>query len=253
LAAFHDRQQRNALGIVIARKRNMIKGIFIALSGAVLKENQIELISQNLANSNSLAYKKVKMSFKDYLSNTESEQSGKIMTDLAAKTTNYSNGQITPTGNPLDIALEGDGFIALENNQFTRRGDLKRDLEGYLSTKNGIRVLGQRGPIQIPQGKVEIGLNGEVVVEKASLDTIKLVDFSDKQSLTRVGEDLYLTNQEGVPAKAVIRQGYLEGSNVDVFSEMIQIISTMREFGALQKVIQSFDESTSKMTDIARI
>jgi flagellar basal-body rod protein FlgF len=231
----------------------MIKGIYIALSGAVLKENQIELISQNLANSNSLAYKKVKMSFKDYLSNPESEQSGKIMTDLSALTTDFSTGQITATGNPLDIALEGDGFIALENNQFTRRGDLKRDLEGYLSTKNGIKVLGERGPIQVPQGKVEIGLNGEVMVDKAGLDTIKMVDFSDKKSLTKVAEDLYKTDQKVIPAKAVIRQSFLEGSNVDIFNEMIQIISTMREFGALQKVIQSFDETTSRMTDIARI
>jgi flagellar basal-body rod protein FlgF len=231
----------------------MIKGIFIALSGALLKENQIEQISQNLANSNSLAYKKVNLSFKDYLSNSESEQSGTIMTDLSAKTTDHSYGQITPTGHQLDVALEGEGFIALENNQFTRRGDLKRDLGGYLSTKSGIRVLGQRGPIQIPQGKVEIGLNGEIAVDKASIDTIKLVDFSDKKSLSRSAEDLYMTDQAGVPAKAVLRQGHLEGSNVDVFHEMIQIIATMREFGALQKAIQSFDESTSKMTDVARI
>ncbi|MBA4392067.1 MAG: hypothetical protein C0407_00780 [Desulfobacca sp.] len=231
----------------------MSKGIFIALSGAVLKENQLEQITQNLANSNSLAYKKIKMSFKDYLSNPESERSGKIMTELAAKTIDFSNGQLTLTGNPYDIALEGNGFIALDNNQFTRRGDLRRDLEGYLATKNGTRVLGQSGPIQIPQGKIEVGLKGEVVVGGAKIDTIKMVDFPDLKSLTRVGEDTYKTDQSGTPAPAVVRQGYLEGSNVDIFTEMIQIVSTMREFGALQKVIQSFDETISKMTDIARI
>jgi flagellar basal-body rod protein FlgG len=231
----------------------MSKGIFIALSGAVLKENQLELISQNLANSSSLAFKKTRMAFKDYLSNPESEQSGKIMTDLAGVATDFTGGQVQVTSNPFDIALEGNGFIALENNQYTRRGDLKKDLEGYLCTKNGSRVLGQNGPILIPPGRMEIGQNGEVVVEKNALDTIKIVDFEDKKSLTRVSGDIYTTAQTGIPAKAAVRQNCLEGSNVDVFGEMVQIVSAMREYQALQKVIQSFDEQTSKMTEVARI
>lgn len=231
----------------------MHKGIFIALSGALLNEKQMEVITQNLANSNSLAYKKIKMAFKDYLINTESDQSEKIMAEMAATPTDFSNGGLNQTGNPMDLALEGNGFVALENNQFTRRGDLKRNLEGYLTTQNGIKVLGTKGPIQIPEGKLEVGLNGEVTVNKMSFGTIKLLDFSDKSLLTRLGEDRFQTDQSGIPANTLIKQGYLEGSNVNIITEMTQMISTLREFQAFQKIIQSFDETTSKMNDIARI
>jgi len=231
----------------------MHKGIFIALSGAILKENQLEIISQNLANSNSLAYKKLKISFKDYLSNPENGQEGKIMSELGAISTDFSTGGMNKTGNPFDLALDGNGFIALDNNQFTRRGDLKRSAEGYLSTQKGIKVLGQKGPIQIPQGKLEIGPNGEVIVDQTTIDTIKVVDFSDKNSLTRVGEDLFQTTQAGTQAKAIVKQGHLEGSNVDIFREMTQIITTLREFQAFQKVIQGFDDTASKMSEVARI
>lgn len=230
----------------------MHKGIFIALSGAILKEHQMELVSQNLANGNSLAYKKVKVAFKDYLSNPQSEQDGKIMSALAALETDFSNGSLNKTGNPLDLALEGTGFIALENRQFTRRGDFKRNTEGYLATQKGVRVLGLKGPVQIPEGKLEIGPNGEVTVNQMQFGAIKLMDFSDKSSLVRVGDDLFQTDQTGIPSKAVIKQGFLEGSNVDIIKEMTQIISTLREFQAYQKVIQSFDDATSKMNEIAR-
>jgi flagellar basal-body rod protein FlgF len=232
----------------------MSKAIFIALSGAVLKEKQMEIISQNLANSNSSAYKKMRVAFKDYLTSPESEQEGKIMSELSSVSTDFSTGSFHQTGNPLDIALEGKGFFALEGNFFTRRGDFKRNSEGYLTTQSGIPVLGSRGvPIDIPQGKLEIGPGGEVIVNQTPVDTLKLVDFANKDSLTRLGEDLFQSNDPGSSAKAVFKQGHLEGSNVEVVKEMTQIIMTLREFQAFQKIIQGFDDIQTKMIDVARI
>ena len=231
----------------------MNQGIFIALSGAILKESQVELTAQNLSNSSSMAYKKTNISFKDYLSNAESVQNGTAMTEVARLTVDFTNGEITPTGNPFDIALEGSGFIALDNKQYTRRGDLRKDMEGYLTTKGGIRVLGQNGPIEVPPGKMEIGLKGEVVVDNKPVDTIKLVDFADKKSLTPPSNYIYKTDQAENPAKVVVRQNCMESSNIDIFQEMVKIVSSMREFQALQKAIQSFDELTLKMTEVARI
>ena len=232
----------------------MSKAIFIALSGAILKEKQMELISQNLANSNSSAYKKMRVTFKDYLISPESEQEGRIMSELASVTTDFSTGGIQKTGNSLDVALEGNGFFALQDNRFTRRGDFKRNSEGYLTTQTGIPVLGIRGtPIYIPQGKLEIGPGGEVSVNQTQLDTLKVVDFTNKDSLTRLGQDMFQTDDPGSPAKTLIKQGHLEGSNVEVVNEMTQIIITLREFQAFQKVIQGFDEVDSKMIEVARI
>ena len=79
------------------------------------------------------------------------------------------------------------------------------------------------------------------------------MDFAKKDSLTRLGEDLFQTDAPGSPAKTLVKQGHLEGSNVEVVKEMTQIIMTLREFQAFQKVIQGFDDADSKMIDVARI
>jgi flagellar basal-body rod protein FlgF len=232
----------------------MSKAIFIALSGAVLKEKQMELIAQNLANCNSSAFKKMRATFKDYLSSPESEQEGSIMSELASVKTDFSAGSLHQTGNPLDVALEGNGFFTLENNRYTRRGDFKRNSQGYLTTQTGIPVLGTEGsPIYLPQGKLEIGLGGEVSVNQAPIDTLKVVEFSNKDSLIRLGENLFQTDDPGSPANPLFKQGHLEGSNVEVVKEMTQIIMTLREFQAFQKIIQSLDDTSAKMIDVARI
>jgi flagellar basal-body rod protein FlgG len=231
----------------------MSKAIFIALSGAILKEKQMELISQNLANSNSSAYKKLKISFKDYLVGPESDREGKVMSDISIISSDFANGGIQRTGNSLDLALEGSGFIALENNRYTRRGDLKRNNDGYLTTQTGLQVLGSGGPIYLPEGKVEIGPKGEVSVNQTPVDQIKILDFPEKEALVRLGEDLFETDQPGIPAAAEVRQGHLEGSNVEVVKEMTNIIMTLREFQAFQKIIQGFDEASSKLNEVARL
>jgi len=232
----------------------MSNPIYIALSGAVLKEKQMEIISQNLANSNSSAYKKMQAIFKDYLTSQENEQEGTIMSEISSVNTDFSNGGIHQTGNTLDIALEGDGFFALGNNRFTRRGDFKISNDGDLTTQSGISVLGSNGtPVHLPPGKLEIGPGGELTVNHAQVDTLKIVDFAKKDSLTRLGEDLFQTDAPGTPAKALVKQGHLESSNVEVVKEMTQIIMTLREFEAYQKVIQQFDEIQTKMIDVAQI
>lgn len=231
----------------------MNKGIYIALSGAVLKEKQMEVISQNLANSSASAYKKLKISFKDHLLGPENDPEGRIMTDLAVIRTDFSEGGMRSTGNPLDIALEGSGFIALENNRYTRRGDLKRTADGFLTTQSGLAVLGQSGPIRLPEGRVEISPRGEVTVNQIPVDTLKLVDFKDKSELVRLGEDLFQAQGVGIPSRALVKQGHLEGSNVEVIKEMTHIIMTLREFQAFQKIIQGFDEASSKMNEVAKI
>jgi flagellar basal-body rod protein FlgF len=231
----------------------MEKGMYIALNGALLNDSQMEMITQNLSNGNSSAYKKMKMAFKDYLISPETAQEGKIMAEIAAVPTDFSTGRLTQTGNVLDIALEGEGFFVLENNQYTRRGDLKRDNEGYLTTQNGFKVLGPKGAIKVPEGKLEVGPIGEITVNGLEFGKIRLVDFQDKKALVRLGEDRFQTDQQGAPSKAQVKQGYLEGSNVNVFQEMVQMISVLREFQAFQKIIRSFDEMTSKMNEIARL
>jgi len=243
----------------------MYKGIYIALSGATLKQAQMDIISQNLANVNTIGYKRDKISFQEYLvsqmnGRTENPD-GRTMSYFGTVTTDQAPGNVVHTGNDFDIAIEGEGFLCLENGEYTRRGDLHLDSDGYIVNQRGIRVLGTGGPIQITdEGKVSINSEGEVSVktaetELAVVDTIKVVIFSDASKLSKSGEDAFKAGEEeGQATTAAVKQGYLEKSNVDAVKEMVQMITALREFETYQKAIHAFDESIALvLNEMAKI
>jgi flagellar basal-body rod protein FlgF len=230
----------------------MYKGIYIALSGAVLKQTQMEVISQNLANADTIGYKRDEVSFKDYLIPQDVisyEPDGRDMSDISSFTTDLSSSTHIKTGNPLDIAIEGTGFVALEGNRYTRKGDLKKDSQQYLTTQSGIKVMGEKGPIKLPEGLIQISESGDVSVNGAKVDSIKIVDFKQTKDLTKAGGDMFFSKAKPSAAKAVVEQGYLERSNVGVVKEMIKMIEMVREFEMFQKAIQCFDEAQGKATN----
>lgn len=229
----------------------MYRGIYIALSGAMLKETQLETITRNLSNSNTIGYKREGLSFRDFI---VSEERGRIMASASSINIDFSEGQLIRTGNTLDIAIKGDGFISLAGNRYTRKGDLKRDKDGFLTTSNGIRILGRNGPIRIPDGRIEIDREGNIAVNGVTIDRIKIVNLSQSNNMVRVGDSAFYTEEAGKETKAEVLQGYLEGSNVNVIDEMVKMITTLREFESYQKVIHAFDEATSKLSnEVAKI
>lgn len=225
----------------------------------------MDIISQNLANVNTIGYKRDKISFQEYLvsqmnGRTENPD-GRTMSYFGTVTTDQAPGNVVHTGNDFDIAIEGEGFLCLENGEYTRRGDLHLDSDGYIVNQRGIRVLGTGGPIQITdEGKVSINSEGEVSVktaetELAVVDTIKVVIFSDASKLSKSGEDAFKAGEEeGQATTAAVKQGYLEKSNVDAVKEMVQMITALREFETYQKAIHSFDESIALvLNEMAKI
>ncbi len=230
----------------------MFKGIYIALSGAVLKERQIEMISQNLANANTTGYKKDRIAFQDYMISQKRGMGealeSRTMSTLSSIMTDFSSGAFIKTGNRLDIALEGEGFITLEGERYTKRGDLKIDDEGYLITQSSMKVLGEGGPIQVPQGRIEISPSGDIVVDGIQVDTLKITHFEDINALIKTGEEVFSSGQQGIEGSTTVQQGFLEGSNVSVIKEAVQMISTMREFETYKKTIQTFDEVITRVT-----
>jgi flagellar basal-body rod protein FlgF len=237
----------------------MYKGIYIAASGAILKQTELDVATQNIANANTAGYKKDTISFKEYLFQTEaaSMPDGRAMSDYADFKTDFSNGTIVKTGNSLDIAIDGNGLIALEGDRYTRRGDLRKDREGYLTTHNGVKVMGSGGPILIPEDSIEINIDSEgkiSVIQAGSttpveLDTIKIMDFGPEAVVSKAGDGQLTVSGNGTPTKSVVMQYYLEKSNVDTVKEMVRMIQIMREYESYQKIIQSFDDSTAKVNN----
>jgi flagellar basal-body rod protein FlgG len=181
------------------------------------------------------------------------------MAMLASQNIDFSNGSLVQTGNPLDVAIEGKAFIALEGGRYTRRGDLRRDTEGYLTTYDGVKVLGSSGPIQLPEGVVDIRGSGAIFVKEITgttteVDTIMLREFPDPASLTKVGGGMFTAASEGVESSSFLQQGAVERSNVDTITEMVRMIESLREFESYQKMMQAFDEATAKVNnEIARM
>ncbi len=233
--------------------RTMYKGIYIALSGATIKQNHMDILAQNIANANTAGFKKERIAFKDYPmpahNKTVFRPDGRTMSEISNTMIDYSNGGIVKTGNPLDLAINGDGFFALEENRYTRGGNFKVSSDGYLATQDDIKVMGSGGPIPIQGGKIDVGSSGEVFVDGVSVGTVKMVDFPDKRVLKKLNGGIFATDETGEKPKSQIKQGYLEISNVEVVREMVQLITTLRDFESYQKMIRAFDEAASKVAN----
>jgi flagellar basal-body rod protein FlgG len=224
--------------------------MYIALSGAVLKQKHMDIFAQNISNSNTTGFKKERISFRDYLIPSDNAsgvvEDGRSMTRLSEKVTDFSQGPTLRTENPLDLAIEGEGFFALENDRYTRNGNFKISSDGYLTTQDNIRVLGDGGPIAIDGSRIDISTSGEIFVDEISTGNIKIVDFEDKKRLDKAEGGYFISSDPGQEINPAINQGYLETSNVDVMREMVQMVTSLRDFESYQKMIHAFDEASSK-------
>jgi flagellar basal-body rod protein FlgG len=150
------------------------------------------------------------------------------------------------------MAIDGDGFFAVstpDGTAYTRQGNFRLSADGTLVTTDGFPVQGQGGPIRISGSRIEIDSKGVVTADGTQAGTISMVDFPKPYELTKIGSALFVPkNTESTPQASTgeLRQGHLEGSNVETISEMVQMIETSRYFDACQRTILSFNDMTSK-------
>lgn len=251
----------------------MHEGIYIAASGAFKQEQKLDVISNNLANLGTTGFKRDGLAFKEMIPPfTESAQlSASLSPQLKAFQsdpnvsyvgvndlyTDVSNGTSRQTGNPLDLALDGEGFFVVDSPQgqrFTRNGNLRLSGDGTLVTQEGYKVLGKEGkPIKIDTqgGNISINSSGGIAVKDGSQSIpagdLQLVSFDDPAKLAKEGNGLFKIADASVKKLPIenltVQQGFLETSNVNSIEEMTNMIVTMRAFEAYQKIIQSIDEA----------
>lgn len=235
----------------------MIKGMYRAASGMLPRIKQQEIISNNLANVNTAGYKRQSM-FTEELTRAESRfapsQEGWETPMLSDIYTDYSQAVLEQTGNDLNIALDGSGFMTVESPEgdefYTRAGSFTLSTDGYLVTPDGFTLMTDAGPISLEAGnKLEIGMDGIVNVDGQQVGMLELIDFEKPYSLERVSGSLFRApdNAETVETEHLyVRQGYVERANVDVISEMVQMITSFRAYEANQKAIHILDDSVDK-------
>ncbi|MDD2366569.1 MAG: flagellar basal-body rod protein FlgF [Desulfuromonadaceae bacterium] len=245
----------------------MNSGIYSAVSGSLAAMRRLDIISNNLANVNTPGFKKDKMSFEGLLSgniNPPAVPQGSTADPILQKENiyiDYASGPTTQSGNPLDLAIDGDGFFAVttpEGTAYTRQGNFRTSADGNLVTADGYPVQGVGGtPIRIDGSNVQIDPKGVVMVDGVQSGTITVVDFTKPYNLTKIGSALFLATDSQAAtqaSKAQVQQGHIEGSNVESISEMVELIETNRYFEACSKVIKGFDDMASKAAnDLGRV
>ncbi|MEI7815832.1 MAG: flagellar basal-body rod protein FlgF [Desulfuromonadales bacterium] len=237
----------------------MNSGMYAAVSGSLAAMKRLDVISNNLANINTPGYKKDKMSFEGMLAgdiNPPAVPSGTTADPIMQKENiyiDYASGTASQSGNPLDLALDGDGFFAVttpEGTAYTRQGNFRTSVDGTLVTVDGYPVQGSGGAaIRVQGSKVDIDANGGVTVDGSQVGVVSIMDFAKPYNLTKTGNALFVpADQEAIPqaGKAQVQQGYIEGSNVDSISEMVQMIETNRYFETCSKVIKGFEDMATK-------
>ncbi len=259
----------------------MFRSLHVAATGMVAQETKLDTIANNLANANTAGYKRQDAEFEDLLyqnvRGTAPTAGGGVAPTatqlgsgarIVATSRTFAQGAIQQTGNDFDLAIEGNGFIPVMRASgqvaYTRAAQLKLDAQGKLTTSDGLPV---EPPITVPTDatKVTIGSDGTVSATQpgqtapTNLGQIQLATFPNPGGLNALGHNLYeasaasgdaQTGAAGADGRGTLMQGAVEGSNVEVVSEMIGLIRTQRAYEINSKVISAADEMLRNATQM---
>lgn len=262
----------------------MIRGLYTAAAGMTAQQKNIDVISNNIANVNTNAFKQDRAEFQDlmyqslnYTAGATSENTNNptgIDTGLGVRVSgiqkNFLQGNLKETGNAFDIAIQGNGFFQITTPQgeiaYTRNGAFKLDNEGTIVDGQGFALEPE---IVVPDDlvKISIAQDGTISGENATtgeitdLGQITLVNFINPAGLAPQGDSLYIaTEVSGDPIEATpgldgigtIRQGMIEGSNVQLVTEMVNLITAQRGYEANSKSINTTDSMLQTVNALKR-
>lgn len=239
----------------------MIRGIYSSASGMMAEMTRTDATANNLANANTTGYKKDVAVVKDFASimitrinDGNNTDIGKLGLGAAIDeiAVDHATGTMRTTGNDLDMAVEGKGYFTIETPngvRYTKNGTFSRNTSGELVTNDGYRVLGQSGgSISVNGAKVNVNSEGTVSVDGLQTGRLRIVDFADEKQLTKEGSSLFVAsgNAQQQAASGSVRQGTLEMSNVNVVTEMVNLITGYRAYEVNAKAVQAHDQLLDK-------
>ncbi|MCR4754239.1 MAG: flagellar hook-basal body protein [Lachnospiraceae bacterium] len=244
----------------------MVKGLYTAYTGMINEQNRMDVLTNNLANSDTNGFKKegatsqafdslLALKIKDRSENPNLAHPigiANLGVKVGENYTDYSQGAFKVTDRTYDVALSGDGFFNIEytnkagetSTMYTRDGAFVVNTQGYLVNKDGDYVLGTSGRIRLdPTQDVAIDTQGNISQNGARVATIKLTDFEDYDYIEHFGENYYRPVEGATEkaANATTNQGFIETSNVQVVQEMVEMISVSRQYESNQRLITTID------------
>ena len=243
----------------------MIKGLYSAVSAMIMNATRQQVLSHNIANTQTPGFKQILTTAQDFMQNqavytnvnlqsTRVEYVGNLGlgTQIGTDLIDYGQGAMQSTNNPLDFALQGNGFFTVktpDGNRYTRDGRFIRDADNTLVTVDGFQVLDDASqPIELPDGDVSVAQDGAITVNGTAVATLGIGVFADPAAeLQHTEGNLFsgpaASTGEDVPQ---VVQGYLEMSNANVSQLMTQLVEVGRSYEAAQKLVQNQDELLGK-------
>ncbi len=236
----------------------MIKGIYTVARSMDQRAKNIDIISNNLANINTTAYKR-EIPFAEYINEAGESQIRKL--------TSQQQGELVLTSNPLDFAIHGNGFFVVKSEdgtiELTRNGRFQISDEGYLIDSEGRKVLGKNGGIFLEDtlrqkgSQILVSTAGEIKIDEHYIDTLLIVKVDEPEQLIRRGESNFLITDENYTEanqdEYKISQGYLEESNSNPILEMEAMIQLNKAYERAQKIINALDQSLDHANQIGKI
>ncbi|MGK0367954.1 MAG: flagellar basal-body rod protein FlgF [Thermoproteota archaeon] len=277
-----------------------MKNIWVPLSGQIAQMRKVETIANNIANANTPGFKKDDIVFKEHLTalskgvedidmpnkewapkdfyRSQGAENAQVKVDEVY--TNFKQGALSPTGNKMDLGLNGKGFLEVltpNGVRFTRKGIFNLSKDGELVTTEGFRVLSSlqvptaqgralAASIPAPESRIiklqndknfAVTLTGDIFNGNQNVGKISIVEFKDATLLKKEGNQLFIgndiENQNRQNVKTSVHQGFIEESNVNALSEMSELIQAHRQFENIQRAIKTYDAISGKtVNDIAR-
>jgi flagellar basal-body rod protein FlgF len=231
----------------------------VGLSRQVALERELAVVANNIANLNTTGYKTDRTVFREFLMPgvrssqfRGADQRVSFVHDRATWT-DYSQGPVQPTGNPLDVAISGNAFLTVQTprgERYTRNGALQINAQGQLVTSEGLQVVGQSGPIvfQPNDREISIGIDGTISVREgqntidAQRGKLKLASFNQPRLLQKDGTSTYMAPAgvtPQVPTDAKVTQGAIEKSNVQTVTEMTRMVEITRAYTQIAQILQN--------------
>jgi flagellar basal-body rod protein FlgF len=264
LRGWHAFCIKAAAGIIPAprRSREMQNATYIALSSQMALQRHMDVVSNNLANLATPAFKGEAMVFSQYLVKPAGTSPLAFVQDIGT-VRDLRQGPLSRTGNPLDLALEGKGYFAVQSPlgvRYSRNGHFQLDADGQIVTNDGFAVLGDSGqPLIVPpttktitvapDGTISLSSDGTTAV--SLVGKLQVVDFAAPQAVAPAANGLWVTDQTPQPAAAKVQQGMIEESNVQPVVELTRMLSVARASQSIKSFLD--EESQRRSTAIDKL
>ena len=241
----------------------MISGLYVGASSLVSQGDCQDVIAKNLANVNTVGYKKSVPVFQAYLfdmQNGDVKSKQGTGNKLSKDATDFSSGSLEYTGNDLDMAIKGDGFFSVQTEngvRYTRKGQFTLTHDRKVVTQEGWSLMGNGGEIHVPRGaqSITVKANGGFSVDGKEIDKVKVVNIPNVADLESVGGCLYkLSDRSPEPAvstTAEVAHQQVEKANVIAVDEMVNMIANMRSYQSSSKITEAINKSLEKIIGLA--